>query len=156
MKYKINQSELDIVNLNNETIPQLQKENQIFLNNFLDIILLKSSEIFKTFSEKKINEKILVTLKELKKSELPFQYIENNFSSIFFVGEKSIYEIGFNDTLNVTREVELVAVSETQYVIEVTFQSERKNLREEKIKKNKFRFVYSTFSGKVTCKRLTS
>jgi hypothetical protein len=153
----IDTKKLDLVLDNYSLIKKLKEENVLILNEFLSNVLLTGEQLVNIYDTTSINNKKLVFLEncDIPDTFNNKTYILQNKLNRFFVSEYAITEISFKDSLDVWEEIEIVDKSNTQYVIELTFKSKRKNLREEKIKKNKFRFVYSTFSNKVTCKRLT-
>ena len=152
----INTDKFDLVFSNYSLMNQLETESVLILNNFIDKILITGEDLLKTMTPSAINELKLISNKSGEIDSIwNNSYISENKNHRFFVSETAITEIYFNDSLDVWEEIKLVDKNKTQYVIELTFKSKRKNLRDEKIKKNKFRFVYSKFTNKTTCKRLT-
>ncbi len=72
----------------------------------------------------------------------------------FFNGKNNIVEVYFEDTLEVQEKIKFIDFSANIYTIELTFKSKRVKLVKEKIKFNKFRFSYSTSTGKMSCRVL--
>lgn len=152
---KIEIEKLDLVVENYQIIDEIEKKNDRILQEFLNTVLVTGEELTKNpKNEELLKSKIFINSDNIEILNT-WKYLLKNPKDRFFIGEKSLIEIDFQDSLEVWEEVKLVDVSKTQYVIELTFKSRRIQLRDQKIKKNKFRFVYSTFSKKVTCKRLT-
>lgn len=151
---EIQLEKLNIVNGNNITIIELEKESNKYLFDILDTFLYSGKEIIKSFEPKDFFGFGFSGLQKIIGFENIWEYIQNNPEIKFYIGKENIIEINFHDTLETYQEIKLVDVTETQYVIELTFKSKRKNLRTEKIKRNRFRFVYSTFSNKVSCRIL--
>lgn len=152
---KIQIEALDLVAKNYQLIDETIKQNDKILQEFLNTVLITGEELTKNLENKEtICSKIFVNSDDKIITNI-WDYLLQNPNDRFFVGEKALIEIDFEDTLEVWEDVKLTDISKTQYVIELTFMSKRIQLRKGKIRKNRFRFVYSTFSKKVTCKRLT-
>lgn len=155
---EIQLEKLNIVNGNNITISELEKESNKYLFEVLNTFLYTGKEIFEKFKPEDFFGFGFSGLENIVGFENILKYIknhaDNNSDVKFYIGKENIIEINFKDSLKTYQEIKLVDVTKTQYVIELTFKSKRKNLRTKKIKKNRFRFVYSTFSNKVSCRIL--
>lgn len=139
---------------NNEFIKKLQKENLIFLTDIIKNITLTGKQLITNYKEESFFGYSFSGIKKIIGHKNIFQYFTDNQNIKFFISNDYITEINFIDSLDVYEEIELIEKSKNQYVIELTFKSKRKNLRDKIINRNKFRFVYSIFSGKTTCRIL--
>ena len=140
---------------NTTMIENLIEETNNLIKQVMEPFVMKGVFLQSSFTKEQLNNKYLRKYSESESVLLNSDYIDKHKESLFFINETDIIELNFEDSLDVKSEYKFVSVSANQYVIELKFTSERVKKVKEKIKFNKFRFVYYSESKRMSCRILT-
>lgn len=151
----MNKGTLEKINENTKNIIGLQLETDKLLKDLIYKYLFLGEILLNFFDEKTINSCTMTRFDKSLGNLSNFDYINLRKNvRYFFNGKNNIVEVYFEDTLEVQEKIKFIDFSANIYTIELTFKSKRVKLVKEKIKFNRFRFSYSTSTGKMSCRVL--
>lgn len=153
--HTMNKGTLEKINENTKNIIGLQLETDKLLKDLIYKYLFLGETLLNFFDQEIINSCTMTRFDKSLGNLSNFDYINLRKNvRYFFNGKNNIVEVYFEDTLEVQEKIKFIDFSASIYTIELTFKSKRVKLVKEKIKFNKFRFSYSTSTGKMSCRVL--
>ena len=153
--HTMNKGTLEKINENTKNIVGLQLETDKLLKDLIYKYLFLGETLLNFFDQEIINSCTMTRFDKSLGNLSNFDYINLRKNvRYFFNGKNNIVEVYFEDTLEVQEKIKFIDFSANIYTIELTFKSKRVKLVKEKIKFNKFRFSYSTSTGKMSCRVL--
>ena len=153
--HTMNKGTLEKINENTKNIVGLQLETDKLLKDLIYKYLFLGETLLNFFDEKTINSCTMTRFDKSLGNLSNFDYINLRKNvRYFFNGKNNIVEVYFEETLEVQEKIKFIDFSANIYTIELTFKSKRVKLVKEKIKFNRFRFSYSTSTGKMSCRVL--
>ena len=153
--HTMNKGTLEKINENTKNIVGLQLETDKLLKDLIYKYLFLGETLLNFFDQEIINSCTMTRFDKSLGNLSNFDYINlRKDIRYFFNGKNNIVEVYFEDTLEVQEKIKFIDFSANIYTIELTFKSKRVKLVKEKIKFNRFRFSYSTSTGKMSCRVL--
>lgn len=153
--HTMNKGTLEKINENTKNIVGLQLETDKLLKDLIYKYLFLGETLLNFFDQEIINSCTMTRFDKSLGNLSNFDYINLRKNvRYFFNGKNNIVEVYFEDTLEVQEKIKFIDFSANIYTIELTFKSKRVKLVKEKIKFNRFRFNYSTSTGKMSCRVL--
>ena len=153
--HTMNKGTLEKINENTKNIVGLQLETDKLLKDLIYKYLFLGETLLNFFDQEIINSCTMTRFDKSLGNLSNFDYINLRKNiRYFFNGKNNIVEVYFEDTLEVQEKIKFIDFSANIYTIELTFKSKRVKLVKEKIKFNRFRFSYSTSTGKMSCRVL--
>lgn len=148
------------VSVNQQTIEMLKETNSKYLKAIVTDNLKTGKNITENLNDNQLanlNNLLFTPWREseFKKSYNNVNHIKSYPERLYFISDKSITEVYFADTLKVSEFYELIANTDNEFTIELTFRSERVRNREQIIYGNKYRFNWSKLTNKMTVRKLT-
>lgn len=153
--HTMNKGTLEKINENTKNIVGLQLETDKLLKDLIYKYLFLGETLLNFFDQEIVNSCTMTRFDKSLENLSNFDYINLRKNvRYFFNGKNNIVEVYFEDTLEVQEKIKFIDYSANIYTIELTFKSKRVKLVKEKIKFNRFRFSYSTSTGKMSCRVL--